>query len=140
MVHLPQVVSKHILSLKDPRYERVMNGNPYMATPTRVFVVEREEWRRYKRDGAPLVDRIQFRNIRNNEISEVSYCVFSLNEVDHGLRLSPLWHIKCLEAKLHPKPDSNDPGAAIKCSYKATEMSMQCEVCGPDLELYQRRR
>ena len=42
MVYLPQVVFKHILSFKDPRYERVMNGNPYMATPTRVFFTRDE--------------------------------------------------------------------------------------------------
>ena len=27
----------------------------------------------------------------------------------------------------------------IKCSKKVAKMSLQCEACGPDLELYQRR-
>ena len=145
MVYLPQVVFKHILSFKDPRYERVMNGNPYMATPTRVFVVERKEYRRYKRDGAPWVERMQYTAIEpdfvygNYEVTTVRVSVHSLNEVDRELHFDPLWHIRHLEANTRPKPDSNDPDAAIKCSYKAIEMSMQCEACGPDLELYQRR-
>ena len=37
MVRLPHSVFKLILSFKDPRYERVRNGDPYMATPTRVW-------------------------------------------------------------------------------------------------------
>ena len=147
MVYLPQAVFKHILSFKDPRYERVMNGDPYMATPTRVFVVERKEWLRYKHDGAPWVERIQ-RKVTDfafgfgvyYEYTEVRFSVMSINEVDRELWLDPLWGVRGiadLEYKLHPR--RRDPDAAIKCSYKATEMSMQCEACGPDLELYQRR-
>ena len=147
MVYLPQVVFKHILSFKDPRYERVMNGNPYMATPTRVFVVGWEEYERHGCGDAPWVDRMQYtdfvreRDYGNYEVvTQVGYSVYARNEVDRELYFGPMRHIRLREANTRPKPDSNDPDAAIKCSYKAIEMSMQCEACGPDLELYQRRR
>ena len=42
MVRLPHSVFKLILSYKDPRYERVRNGDPYMATPTRVWYTKDE--------------------------------------------------------------------------------------------------
>ena len=42
MVRLPHSVFKLILSYKDPRYERVRNGDPYMATPTRVWYTKGE--------------------------------------------------------------------------------------------------
>ena len=42
MVYLPQDIVKRILPFKDPRYECVMNGDPYMATPSRVFYTEGE--------------------------------------------------------------------------------------------------
>ena len=45
MVRLPHSVFKLILSYKDPRYERVRNGDPFMATPTRVWYTESERLR-----------------------------------------------------------------------------------------------
>ena len=42
MVRLPHSVFKLILSYKDPRYERVRNGDPLNATPTRVWYTENE--------------------------------------------------------------------------------------------------
>ena len=37
MVYLSLNLFKYILSFKDPRYERVRNGDPFGATPTRVW-------------------------------------------------------------------------------------------------------
>ena len=42
MIRLSHDIFKHILTFKDPRYERVRNGDPYMATPTRVWITEDE--------------------------------------------------------------------------------------------------
>ena len=42
MVYLPLSLFKHILSFKDPRYERVRNGDPFGATPTRVWYTHDE--------------------------------------------------------------------------------------------------
>ena len=147
MVYLPQVVFKHILSFKDPRYERVMNGNPYMATPTRVFVAGRKEWHRYKHLYPLRLKRIDFQsdNDRPDHINmyvKSTKFLLDLNcyGTDTELDLIPMWHIKHLEAKMHPEDIYRKPDDAIKCSYKAIEMSLQCEACGPDLELYQRRR
>ena len=33
----------------------------------------------------------------------------------------------------------DETGVVIRCSLKVAEMALQCEACGPDLELYQRR-
>ena len=45
MVYIAHDIFKHILAFKDPRYEGVRNGDPYMATPTRGWqiVSERHE-------------------------------------------------------------------------------------------------
>ena len=141
MVYLPQVVFKHILSVKDPRYERVMDGNPYMATPTRVFVITSKDYRRYK---VPKLTRSEFQITDSDsegpdEFPDIVHSVSNFRDSERNLSLRSVWRIGRREAMLHPEPDSDDPDAAIKCSYKATEMSMQCEACGPDLELYQRR-
>ena len=142
MVYLPQVVFKHILSFKDPRYERVMNGDPYMATPTRVFVTTGKDYRRYK---VPKIQRIEFQRTDSDsegpdEVPDIRLQVSYYRDHDReNLSLDPMRHITRREANTRPKPDSNDPDATIKCSYKVIEMSMQCEACGPDLELYQRR-
>ena len=148
MVYLPQVVFKHILSFKDPRYERVMDGNPYMATPTRVFVAGRKEWHRYKHLYPLWLKRTDFQSDRPDEFGDVGSYVHStefcldLNcyATNTELSLDPMRHIRHREAKIHPEDYYREPDDAIKCSYKAIEMSLQCEACGPDLELYQRRR
>ena len=145
MVYLPQAVFKHILSFKDPRYERVMNGDPYMATPTRVFVITGKDWRRYK--TVPWVKREETQGTVD-EPPKILHCVKYYRDSERNLSLRCVDRIDDREAMLRPRLyylflDQpiyyHDPNAAIKCSYKATEMSMQCEACGPDLELYQRR-
>ena len=42
MVYLSLNLFKYILSFKDPRYERVRNGDPFGATPTRVWYTYKE--------------------------------------------------------------------------------------------------
>ena len=133
MVYLPQVVFKHILSFKDPRYERVMNGNPYMATPTRVF---------FTRDEACDANKpALFRHHDETDLSPYVDVHFYINEIgENGSLFSPMQFIRHLEASMNPIFDSDDEtDDVIKSSLKATEMSLQCEACGPDLELYQRR-
>ena len=137
MVYLPQDVFKRILSFKDPRYERVMTGTPYMATPTRVFYTRDEVCN----DTIPAL----FRHHDENDLSpyaDVLIITFDFDE--RGILFSPMQVIRHLESIKNPIIDSDDEtdetGDVIKCSIKATEMSLQCEPCGPDLELYQRRR
>ena len=142
MIRLPHDIFKHVLSFKDPRYERVMNGNPYMATPTRVFATTYEEYRRYNR-VLPLLRRIEAPLPSDPELLGIWHDVFdfrNINDAERDLRLDCLEYIARLEVKLHPQDYYRKPDDAIKCSYKAIEMSLQCEACGPDLELYQRRR
>ena len=134
MVYLPQVVFKHILSFKDPRYERVMNGNPYMATPTRVF---------FTRDEACDANKpALFRHHDETDLSPYVDVHFYINEiVENGSLFSPMQFIRHLEASMNPIIDSDDEtDGVIKRSLKATEMSSQCEACGTDLELYQHHR
>ena len=54
----------------------------------------------------------------------------------------PMLFIDCLEARLDPidSDDEWDNEDVIRCSPKVSKMALQCEACGPDLELYQRRR
>ena len=47
---------------------------------------------------------------------------------------------KVFRGGMLPDSDSDDEtDDVIKCSNKVAKMSLQCEACGPDLELYQRR-
>ena len=134
MVYLPQVVFKHILSFKDPRYERVMDGNPCMATPTRVF---------FTRDEACDANKpALFRHHDETDLSPYVDVHFYINEIgENGSFFSPMQFIRHLEASMNPIIDSDDEtDDVIKCSNKVAKMSLQCEACGPDLELYQRRR
>ena len=42
-----------------------------------------------------------------------------------------------LELRMNPDMfDSGDEGADYKCPRKLADVSLQCEACGPDLELY----
>ena len=133
MVYRPHVVFKHILSFKDPRYERVMNGNPYMATPTRVF---------FTRDEACDANKpALFRHHDETDLSPYVDVRFYINEIgEDGSFFSPMQFIRHLEASMNPIIDSDDEADdVIKCSNKVAKMSLQCEACCPDLELYQRR-
>ena len=133
MVYLPQAVFKHILSFKDPRYERVMNGDPFMATPTRVFFTRDEVCEA----NTPAL----FRHHDETDLSPYVDVHFYINEIgEYGSWFSPMQFIRHLEASMNPIIDSDDEADdVIKCSNKVAKMSMQCEACGPDLELYHRR-
>ena len=134
MVYLPQGIFKHILSFKDPWYERVMNGNPYMATPTRVFYTRDE----FCDDNKPAL----FRHHDENDLSPYVDVHFYISEIgENGSLFSPMQFIRRLEASMNPIIDSDDEtDDVIKCSNKVAKMSLQCEACGPDLELYHHRR
>ena len=134
MVYLPQAVFKHILSFKDPRYERVMDGNPYMATPTRVL---------FTRDEACDANKpALFRHHDETDLSPYVDVHFYINEIgENGSLFSPMQFIRHLEASMNPIVDSDDEtDDVIKRSNKVARMPLQCEICGPDLELHQRRR
>ena len=133
MAYLPQAVFKHIVSFKDPRYARVMNGDPYMATPTRVF---------FTRDEACDANKpALFRHHDETDLSPYVDVHFYINEIgEYGFWFSPMQFIRHLENSMNPIIDSDDEADdVIKRSNKVAKMSMQCEACGSDLELYQRR-
>ena len=53
-------------------------------------------------------------------------------------QFNPMWGISCLEDSvddMYGESDDED-----RCSPKVSKMALQCEACGPDLELYQRHR
>ena len=133
MVYLPQVVFKHILSFKDPRYERVMNGDPFMATPTRVF---------FTRDEACDANKpALFRHHDETDLSPYVDVHFYIDEIgEYGSFFSPMQFIRRLEASMNPIIDSDDEADeaddVTKCSNKVAEMSLQCEACGPELILF----
>ena len=134
MVYLPQDIFKRILSFKDPRYERVMNGDPYMATPTRVFYT-RDEFR--INHNTPAICRHADENDFSRYI-DVHFYIHVINEA--GLFLSPMQHIRHLESSMDPIDSDDASDDVIRCSLKVAKMSLQCEACGPDLELYQCQR
>ena len=134
MIRLPHDIFKHVLSFKDPRYERVMNGNPYMATPTRVFFT--------KDEACGANNPTLFRHHDETDLSPYVDVHFYINEIgEYGSWFSPMQFIRHLENSMNPIIDSDDEADdVIKCSNKVAKMSMQCEACGPDLELYHHRR
>ena len=157
MVRLPHSVFKLILSYKDPRYERVRNGDPYMATPTRVWYTENEHSQAtnpykdvpmYERPssyhwGTPAIARFGPESQRKlNPWMQPSWVWFKeymlLGKV--SLQVIDRYFVRYEEHKQYgfkyPKLATSywDAEEAIEM------LSLQCEACGPDLELYEMMR
>ena len=64
--------------------------------------------------------------------------IHEINEA--GLLFGPTQYTRRLESSMDPIDSDDESDDVIKCSLKVAKMSLQCEACGPDLELYQRRR
>ena len=107
-----------------------MNGNPYMATPTRVFFTRDEAFDANK----PAL----FRHHDETDLSPYVDVHFYINEIgEYGSFFSPMQFIRHLEASMNPIIDSDDEADDVtKCSNKVAEMSLQCEACGPELILF----
>ena len=140
MVRLPHNIFKLILSFNGPRYECVMNGDPYMATPTRVFYTRGEH--NYKNCTTPAIfrsDRVRrFPWVPWVDIKVLLY-ICEIHDCGPELEFMPMWGISCLEARLEIDSD-DESDDVIRCSPKVSKMALQCEAFGPDLELYQRHR
>ena len=134
MVYLPQDVFKRILSFKDPRYERVMNGPPYMATPTHVFNIlpTRGNFWIYDRDIERNFDMV------NNLYYERKPIFMYINRYIPGI-LNRTALLVC-DGKPLMFLMSDAAQDLEKRDTRLAEMSLQCEPCRTDLELYQRRR
>ena len=132
MVYLPQDVFKRMLSFNDPRYERVMNGNPYMATPTRVFnilpthenfwICDRDIQRNFDMVNNLYYGRKPIFMYINRYIPDILNRTALLVCDDKPLMFQMSDAARDLEER----------------DTRLAEMSLQCEACGPDLELYQR--
>ena len=114
-----------------------MNGNPYMATPTRVFFTKDEACDANK----PTL----FRHHDETDLSPYVDVHFYIDEIgEYGSFFSPMQFIRRLESSMNPidSDDETDDETdnVIRCSLKMAETTLQCEACGPDLELYQRHR
>ena len=129
MVRCPHDIFRHILSFKDPRYERVRSGgDPFGKTPTRVWYTRREYLGltdgikrtpaivRYSNPVVITTYRHGLTWWQNNEER--------LFEISRGLRR--------LELRMNPDMfDRSDNGAAEGCSRKLADMWLQCEACDP---------
>ena len=157
MVRLPHSVFKLILSYKDPRYERVRNGDPFMATPTRVWYTSIEHKQAtdpykdvpmYERPsdyhrGTPAIERFGPESQpRFNPRMHPSLVLHEENSL--------LWKVllrvvgRYFVAYEEHSEREFDVGKLETQAWKAEEaiemMSLQCEACGPDLELYEMMR
>ena len=140
MVRLPHSVFKLILSYKDPRYERVRNGDPYEATPTRVWVTweEFEENRSRYTSDPTYAHRIVLRKCRILMV----YAGFSNFEF---VEKEFMGEYAAQTAEYHRNylrmpPDRLDPLTDAHYTTRNGILSRQCEACGPDLELYEMMR
>ena len=129
MVRCPHDIFRHILSFKDPRYERVRSGgDPFGKTPTRVWYTRREY--------LGLTDGIK----RTPAIIRYTHPV----EIITYRRYFAWWHddtenpfevergIWILEKMLVPDMYAvSDNGADEKCPRKLADMWLQCEACDP---------
>ena len=181
MVRLPHFIFKHILSYKDPRYERVRNGDPYMATPTRIWYTENEfrEERGLGRDdelkpfpsdwrvvpwglpfGAPAIIRSGPESVTtdpqydpeeqsyNNKtvLTRVELMVYRKYWLSSRYFVDKYFTPKRWFSELAPyralrKYEKRWKGTPpYICDKRAAKMSLQCEACGPDLELYEMMR
>ena len=134
MVHLYHDIFRHMLSFKDPRYERVRDGDSYMATPTRVFVVLPTYDDMYMEDRE--IER-HFNMVNNLYYERKPIFLYTNRYYFNTLIRTSLLVCdgKPLMFRMSDAArdlEERDPRLA--------EMSLQCEACGPDLELYQCRR
>ena len=157
MVRLSHSVFKLILSYKDPHYERVRNGDPYMATPTRVWYTKDE--RRQATDpykdasmyetpsdyhwGTPAIERV-------GPESQPQFLPRTDPIIARAKELLLLWEVELrVIGKYYVAYDDNSeykfvPRKLELQDWKDEEaiemLSLQCEACGPDLELYEMMR
>ena len=157
MVRLSHSVFKLILSYKDPRYERVRNGDPYMATPTRVWYTKGE--RRQATD--PYKDASMYETPSSYHWGTPAIERFGPeSQPRFHPRMDPiivlakeynvLWEVKLrVIGKYFWGYDKHtqyvfDPRKLETHDWKDEEaiemLSLQCEACGPDLELYEMMR
>ena len=149
MVRLPHDIFKLVLSFKDPRYERVRNGDPFGATPTRVWYTYKEHkkaedpYKNVNMYDTPSAYYWGTSAIRRFEkpsmglwctLCDVRIKVFGKFHVahdDYSRRQFKVGRAVCeLEDRLDPSDEDAD-GDVFRCSPKVAEMALQCEACGP---------
>ena len=156
MVYLSLNLFKYILSFKDPRYERVRNGDPFGATPTRVWYTYKEcnkAENPYKNVhmpdlpfeyhwGSPCIRRygpeIQQHLDWSHRVKITILGKYFVTYGEHTEKVVFGGHLPLSDSDVSDSDDEIDYDI-IKCNKKVAKMSLQCEACGPDLELYQRR-
>ena len=141
--YLPHDVFRLILSFKDPRYERVRSGgDPFGKTPTRVWYTKREY--RGRMDGVTRTPAIiYYGRTATSIVPSIEICVhkryFTWWHADsvNTFRVSNgIWTLgRTLHPTFYTSDDDNFP-----CAPLPVALSLQCEACGPDLELYQMLR
>ena len=155
-MYLPLSLFKHILSFKDPRYERVRNGDPFGATPTRVWYTYKEcnkaenPYKNVLDDyipseyhwGSPCIRRSGPEKQQRLEwVHGVEITILGKYFLAHDAHTEKVvfgGHLPLSDSDVSDSDDEIDYDI-IRCSKKVAKMSLQCEACGPDLELYQRR-
>ena len=169
MARLPHSVFKHILPFNVPRYEQVRNGDPYMATPTRVWYTKSEHAGQtdpyedadvYTKPsgyhwGSPAIAR----RGPEHDLPLEPWLAATLTAarrdnptkhipVEHFLTLSRI-KFTVLEkyyvvAGMHREKDFKQrlSDLAFYCGRNGRlgKLSLQCGTCGPDLELYEMMR
>ena len=137
MVYLPHDIFRHILSFKAPRYGRVMNGDPCMATATRVLIIQHycNGMRMNEDDIEDNFNMVRFRYRDTPVLLPMFVCrdpfTFQYNPVESSRLLvcdgKPLMF------------DMSSAAWTVQWLYppKLTKLSLQSEACDPDLELYQ---
>ena len=158
MARLPHSVFKRILSFKDPRYERVRNGDPYMATPTRVwhtYEERRKAGHTYPYEDVPIYDRpsdyhwgtpaIERAGPESQPVVEPwmePRIVLAKEDkllLNVQIRVIGRWRVAHDDHQRY----KFDPWKLQKYDWgneDFAKLSLQCEACGPDLELYDMMR
>ena len=137
MVRLPHDVFRYILSFKDPRYERARSSH-YLATPTRVWYTGAERQHTIQL-GAP------------HDVDDVHWGFPFILRLGPERQLPeeyiqiPLWqvYITVFEKCVHSRGGWSEKrcyGFNERSGPRLDETSLQCEACGPDLELYEMMR
>ena len=117
---IPHDIFRHILGFKDPRYEYVRNGG---EAPTCV-------WRPWSR----RFEETTYYNVRFGNYIEEEYPFFDVyGPNDEHRRFNGARAVERLEE------DRMDNYSDLTYC-PLVQISMQCEACGPDLELYQMLR
>ena len=138
MVHLPHTLFTHILSYKDPRYEKARSGIKTDVARTMPLNVD-DELRRLGM-GSALVKHCMIKG--KMYYKRIEYpCDYGHLQIWRGTALDTIYTGCYVDGQPGGDGEPVRYFNLSSCYYRRppSELWLQCDACGPDLELYHKR-